>query len=257
MSLSAASLTIIDSSLRQVEQTDFLIIYLFTQRLLCPILLFCHHLVTFSCTCIRYCFTCTNILGEAPYIINYHTLHPPNIGPATPWPHPPTTTDRLPLQPTSSCIQLPSSSDCRPDLPAEAAAGSRERRPLWIWWRESRLWRGPEASGLPATERRSSARAAATAAAGPALRPKVCLAELLRECDERLCGSVCMCMWLCVYVCVFVCVCVCVCEDDGRGVERSRDLDSVTNVKVRLSEEWRKAVIVRRETRAFDTMQLW
>jgi hypothetical protein len=44
-----------------------------------------------------------------------------------------------------------------------------------------------------------------------------------------------------------------VCEGDGRGVERSRDLDSVTNVKVRLFEEWRKAVVVRREMRAFDT----
>ena len=46
---------------------------------------------------------------------------------------------------------------------------------------------------------------------------------------------------------------MCVCEADGRGVERSRDLDSVTNMKVRLSEEWRKVMIVRREMRAFDT----
>ena len=61
---------------------------------------------------------------------------------------------------------------------------------------------------------------------------------------------------VCICVCVCVCMIVCVCEDDGRGVKRSRDLDSVTNVKVRLSEEWRKAVVVRRETRAFDTMQL-
>ena len=72
-----------------------------------------------------------------------------------------------------------------------------------------------------------------------------------------VCAEVCVCVCdVCVYICVCVCVCMCVCEDDGRGVERSRDLDSVTNVKVRLSEEWRKAVIVRRETRAFDTMQL-
>ncbi len=58
-----------------------------------------------------------------------------------------------------------------------------------------------------------------------------------------------------MYVCLCVCVCVCdcVCDGDGRGVERSRDLDSVTNVKVRLFEEWRKAVVVRREMRAFDT----
>ena len=63
----------------------------------------------------------------------------------------------------------------------------------------------------------------------------------------------CVYVYVIVCICVCVCVCMCVCEDDGRGVERSRDL---TNVKVRLSKEWRKAMVVRRETRAFDTMQL-
>ena len=52
---------------------------------------------------------------------------------------------------------------------------------------------------------------------------------------------------VCTCVCTCVFVCVCVCEADRRGMERSRDLDSVTIVKVRLSEEWRKAMTVRRE----------